>query len=216
MRIKIDSSKCIGTIAGSAFLDKTIFDIWYYKDIELQSGKIYGLVSEYGQGCMYLSYLLGGNVKLEDLQISIDDKNVLQEELKRISWNLEPSKEKYRNNIVKNSIEKAIKMYDCKESFEEIAKEFILTEPRYDRKLCQLSGERWRASAALGFASGKRIFFAPYECSDFYYQMSHCGLFEVLRKLADEGAVIVLPVGSDRFIKNFVDECIYLDRVYTE
>lgn len=54
MRIKIDSSKCAGTIAGSAFLDKTIFDIWYYKDIELQSGKIYGLVSEYGQGCIYL------------------------------------------------------------------------------------------------------------------------------------------------------------------
>lgn len=55
-----------------------------------------------------------------------------------------------------------------------------LTEPRYDRKLLQLSGERWRASAALGYANGKRIFYAPYECTKFYHQMNSSNLFKVV------------------------------------
>ena len=69
------------------------------------------------------------------------------------SWNLEPSNEKYRNAIVKKSIEKALIKNRCVEDFDTIAEKFILTEPRYDRKLFQLSGERWRASAALGYSN---------------------------------------------------------------
>lgn len=89
-----------------------------------------------------------------------------------------------------------------------------MTEPRYDRKLRQLSGERWRASAALGYANGKRIFYAPYECTKFYHQMNSSNLFKVLRYLADKGTIVVLPVESDAFLKTVVDECINLDRVY--
>lgn len=70
--------------------------------------------------------------------------------LEQTSWNLEPSHEKYKNAVVKKSIEKALLKNRCIEEFDKIAEKFILTEPRYDRKLFQLSGERWRASAALG------------------------------------------------------------------
>ena len=59
-----------------------------------------------------------------------------------------------------------------------------------------------------------RIFYAPYECTKFYYSMNLSNLFNVLRYLADKGAIVVLPVGSDAFLKTVVDECIYLDRVY--
>lgn len=37
-------------ITGRANLDKVVCDTWYLKDVELMSGKIYGLVSEYGPG----------------------------------------------------------------------------------------------------------------------------------------------------------------------
>ena len=206
MNIKIDASRVAGLITGSANLDKVVYDTWYLKDVELMSGKIYGLVSEYGQGCMYLSYLLGGKIDFGDLQIFIDGINVSKEDLKSISWNLEPSKEKYKNKTVRKSIEKSIIKNKCSETFEDIVEAFYLDERRHDIKLQYLSGERWRASAALGYVSGKSIFYAPYENTSFYHSMYGSNMFKALRYLADKGTIIVLPVGSDTFIKSVVDE----------
>lgn len=214
LNIRIDTSKVSGIIDGTSLLEKNIIDTWRYKNLEFHSGKIYGIVSEYGQGCMYLSYLLGGNVDFGELQVFADDEPITESYLQGLSWNLEPSYGKYKNKRVKKSIENAIKEYNCKNSFDEIANTFMLTESRYDRKLQHLSGERWRASAALGYAYEKKIFYAPYKTSNFYHQMNNSNLFKVLRFLADNGAIVVLPVGSDAFIKNVVDECIYLDPEY--
>jgi hypothetical protein len=216
VNIKIDASRVAGLITGSANLDKVVYDTWYLKDVELMSGKIYGLVSEYGQGCMYLSYLLGGKIDFGDLQIFIDGINVSKEDLKSISWNLEPSKEKYKNKTVRKSIEKSIIKNKCSDTFEDIVEAFYLDERRHDIKLQYLSGERWRASAALGYVSGKSIFYAPYENTSFYHSMYGSNMFKALRYLADKGTIIVLPVGSDTFIKSVVDECIYLDPVYEQ
>ena len=216
VNIKIDASRVAGLITGSANLDKVVYDTWYLKDVELMSGKIYGLVSEYGQGCMYLSYLLGGKIDFGDLQIFIDGINVSKEDLKSISWNLEPSKEKYRNKTVRKSIEKSIIKNKCSDTFEDIVEAFYLDERRHDIKLQYLSGDRWRASAALGYVSGKSIFYAPYENTSFYHSMYGSNMFKALRYLADKGTIIVLPVGSDTFIKSVVDECIYLDPVYEQ
>lgn len=195
-------------------MDKTIYDCWYYADLTFESGKIYGIISEYGLGCMYLAYLLGGRVDFGNLQIYFNKKKIKKEDLSLISWNLEPSREKYRNKEVKKSIEKMLQKGKCEDSFEKIAEKFILTEPRYSRKLFQLSGERWRASAALGYAAGKQIFYAPYETSQFYYSMSQTGLIKVLRNLTDSGAIVLLPACSDVVLKHIVDECVYLNRAY--
>ena len=49
-------------------------DNWYYSDIVFKTGRSYALVSEYQQGCMYLSYLLGGQIEIKDgLEIYLDD-----------------------------------------------------------------------------------------------------------------------------------------------
>lgn len=210
-KIQIDSSRCVSLIEGAATLDKTVFASWRYEDLSFESGKIYGLISEYEQGCMYVSYLLGGRVDFDDLRIYYNDRKIARKDLSEISWNLEPYYEKYRKCVVKKSIEKALQKSSCTDSFEQIAEKFVLTEPRYDRKLFQLSGERWRASAALGYAMGKQIFYAPYKTSAFYYLVSGGGLVKVLRNLTDAGALVLLPGGSDRVLRHIVDECVYLD-----
>lgn len=210
-RIQIDSSRCVSLIEGAATLDKMVFDYWKYEDLAFESGKIYGLISEYEQGCMYVSYLLGGRVDFDDLRIYYNDREVTNKDLSEMSWNLEPYHEKYNKCTVKKSIEKALQKGVCADSFAQIAEKFGLTEPRYDRKLFQLSGERWRASAALGYASGKQIFYAPYESSSFYYQVSGGGLLKALRNLTGAGALVLLPGSSDRVLKHIVDECVYLD-----
>ena len=43
-------------LEGIAYLDNSVYDCWRFNDQQFESGKIYGLVSEYQQGCMYLSY----------------------------------------------------------------------------------------------------------------------------------------------------------------
>lgn len=198
---------------GVTYLGKDYgYDCLHYCNLRLESGRIYGLISEYGQGCMYLSYLLGGKVDTKELSISVNEKETSRRELEKLSWNLEPSREHYRNAVVIKAIQKAIKKNRLKDSFSDIQNRFFLTQPRQDRKLFQLSGERWRASAALGYVEGKQIFYAPYKTSEFYYQMCQSGLLKALRELTDNGAVVLLPCGSDDFLKHIVDECIYLDR----
>lgn len=200
-------------LAGGTYLGKDYgHDCLFYRNLQLESGRIYGLISEYGQGCMYLSYLLGGRVDTDELKVFVNEKEASRQELEMLSWNLEPSRERYRNAVVIKAIQKAIKKNGLKVSFSDIQQKFCLTPPRQDRKLFQLSGERWRASAALGYVAGKRIFYAPYKTSEFYYQMCQSGLLKALRELTDSGAVVLLPCGSDDFLKHIVDECIYLDR----
>lgn len=216
-KIKLDASDCISVTTGSAFFGREKFpDTWKYSSLEFESGKIYALISEHGEGCMYLSYLLGGRVNLNNcikdgLKIYINSKEALQSDLSSISWNLEPAEEKYKNYIVKKSIEKALVKNNLTETFSEIQKKFILTEARENRKLRYLSSERWRASAALGYAENKKIFFAPYKTSSFYFQMIQCGLVKVLNHLTEKSALIILPAGSDKVIKFIADECVYLD-----
>ena len=211
MKIRIDSSKCNSIIQGYSHFNNGMEDYWYYSDHTFETGKSYGLISEYMQGCMYLSYLIGGKIELKDgLEIYIDDRKTDPAGLDDISWNIEPYYENYKNLVVKKSIEKALKQGFVSDTFEQIAKAFVLTEPRYDRKLSQLSGERWRASAAIGYASGKRIFYGPYKSSNHYSSMNQ--LPEIIRFLTDHDCMVLLPVGSDKYIPECVDECIYIQQ----
>ncbi len=209
--IKIDTSACKSIIAG---YDVELDDTWYYSDQSFESGKIYGLVSEYGQGGMYLSYLLGGRVDFQNVKIYCNDHLLSQNDLNNIAWNLEPYSEAYGKMIVKRSIEKALHRNLSQETFKTVADRFLLTPERYDRKFRWLSSERWRASAAFGYAQNKKVFYAPYQSSNFYYQMCKSGLLKALRGLTDYGGVVILPTGSDEFIKHIADEVIYLDRKY--
>lgn len=209
--IKIDTSSCGSIITAH---DMSLNDTWYYRDLSFESGKIYGLVSEYGQGCEFLSYLLGGRVTFDNVKIIFNGDLISQNDLSEMSWNLEASGESYGNKIVRKSIEKALKNTPNSMEFQDLAERFVLTPERYDRKFNHLSGERWRAAAAFGYAQNKRIYFSPYETSNFYYHMCGSSLLKCLRELTDNGALIVLPSGNDTFIKHIVDEVIYLDRYY--
>ncbi len=44
--------------------------------------------------------------------------------------------------------------------------------------------------------------------------MCHSGLLKVLKELTADGAIVLLPAGSDEFLKHIVDECIYTNREY--
>ena len=110
----------------------------------------------------------------------------------------------------RKSILKALRQNKSKENFSNIKNKFILTSSKAGTKLKHLNGERWQASAALGYVMGRQIFYAPYNTSQFYYHMCQSGLLKALRELTDAGAIVLLPVGSDEFIKYIADLCIYI------
>lgn len=98
-QITIDASACTSLIEGCKYFGERYgVDYWRYSNQQFESGKIYGLISEHQQGCMYLSYLLGGKIDFNDLIISWNGKRIRREDLERTSWNLEPVQEFYRNN----------------------------------------------------------------------------------------------------------------------
>ena len=211
MIVRTDTSKCTHCIQGYSRFNNGMSDYWYYSDHVFKTGRSYALVSEYRQGCMYLSYLLGGQIKIEDgLDIYLNDNRITQDKLNSISWNLEPNYEPYKNLIVRKSIEKALKNGYVEESFEELAESFCLAPERYDCKLSQLSGERWSASAAVGYASGKKVFYAPYNASNFY--SSNARLDQMISYLSSHDCMVLLPVGSDMYLKDHVDQCIYIEQ----
>ena len=72
--IQIDTSACKSIIAGH---DLNLNDTWHYSDQVFESGKIYGIVSEHGQGCEYLSYLLGGRVQFENIKVYCNGSVIL-------------------------------------------------------------------------------------------------------------------------------------------
>lgn len=213
-RIRIDVSECTSLVADIHDFGRYGWDYWRFRDQQFESGKIYGLVSEYGQGCMYLSYLLGGRIDFGDLRIYLNDSEIHRQDLQMLSWNLESMDQSYGKRTVKKSIEDAIRRNGCDVSFAEIQDRFCLTPEQENVKLANLSGERWRASAALGFVEGRKIFYAPYETSDFYYEMCQSTLLKTLKELTNSGALVLLPVGSDDFMKYIADECIYIRRDY--
>ena len=213
--VQIDASHCTSIVEGVAHFGRDYgIDCWRYRNLQCESGKIYGLIGEYGHGCMYLSYLLGGKINFDDLRIYLNGTRIVRSDLERISWNLEPNRQFYGKKVVKKAIESACKKNKLESGFAEIQEKFCLTSKRENMKLKNLSGERWRASAAVGFAEKKKIFYAPYETSTFYYDMCGSTLLKALRELTDKGAMVVLPAGSDDFLKYIADECIFLKRDY--
>lgn len=210
-RITIDTSACTSIITG---YDVKLDDVWYYSDQTFESGKIYGIVSEYGQGCAYLSYLLGGKIDFENVKIYFNNSLIQRNDLIDISWNLEPSCEPYGKKQVRKSIERALRENFDDVSFQTVADRFLLTPERYDRKYIQLSGERWRASSAYGYAQKRKVYFAPYKPSIFYYQMCQSSLLKALRELTKANALVILPTGSDEFVKHIADDVIYVNPKY--
>lgn len=186
-----------------------VFDVFMHKDIHFDSGKTYGLIGEYMQGNIFVSYLLGGQVRHQGLILLKNGKCITKDELNNISWCTEPIGTKNENLIVGKAIKKALKQEFVKDSFDEIKELFMLTEDRLGNRLKCLSGERWRASMAIGYCLGKKIFYAPYETSMFYKNVF--GLKQCFQKLKVEECIIILPTSSSNIMKNVADECIVVD-----
>lgn len=189
----------------------------------LTSGMIYVIVGDFGNGGWALSYLLAGKGLLLELNndlFKINGVIATQKSLQNIACYIGEgvaeapfkTRKAYPNKIIRKflgiktvaqRIEEGINQSGSKYKLNEIANLFDLTgiaenderNGRIHRPLEYQSNEVWRASMAIGFAFGKKLFCCPWMQGGLY---SNYIIGEYNRKyiqiLKEHNAIVLIPV----------------------
>lgn len=195
----------------------TVQDCLQKRDFEFSMGHLYGIVGEFGEGGVALSCGITGNTGYYEGKIYIDDIEKTMKDVVDISWYiggdlhlnernvLFHKKPQIYKNTIKEQIEYGINCGKTEESFFAIQNMFSVSSERVGRNINFVSGERWKASAAIGYANGKSIFCYPWmntrDIEQFGEQMS-----KTVKCLLDAGKVVIIPTTKeDNVYKIFSD-----------
>lgn len=168
---------------------------------------IYIFEGECATGGWALSTILSGKDKLIQGQIRIDDKIVCNKELQKYGCYVgeDAGLKKWFGLVdmsVLEQIEYGIKnKLSYSNSVEEIKRIFKLSDERIKRKIKYFSGERWKASMAIGYALGKRIYCFPWMNSKLILQLENC-LKTCCQPLLESDATIIIPTTSHQVLKS--------------
>lgn len=187
------------------------------KNFEFSMGNLYGIIGEFGEGGAALSCGMTGNTGFYEGKIYIDgiERNI--KDIVDISWYIGNDLYNYRTNIFlcnksrinKNTIKKQIEYgISCKKTntdFLTIQKMFNISVERVDRNIKFVGYERWKASAAIGYANGKKIFCYPWMNSKDIIQFKE-QLSYIAKVLLDAGCVVIIPTTKEENIKMISDK----------
>jgi len=176
-------------------------------------GKIYCINSNLGDGGWGISWAISGQFKLTKGQIKLDNKILSFKELQKLSWGVGLDGEAFsffENKTTRNLINKGLTRNDNFTTVEQIAKNFMLTNERLDNNFKFLSGERWRASIAIGFANKKKIYCFPWIKPEILIMYKDLWFKNILEYLKKENYLIIIPTINRDIIKDMFDEAINL------
>lgn len=172
--------------------------------LEFEQGNLYGIIGEFGNGGAALSCGITGNTNYYEGQIFIDDKETSIEYLAKNSWYVGNdlyssnskkfwgSKLRITKNTIKEQIEYGIQKNNHVLDFCAVQNLFNLSNERVNRNIDYVSGERWKASVAIGFANGRSIFCYPWFNSrdiDHLEEQLTC----TITSLLDFGCIVIIP-----------------------
>jgi ABC-type glutathione transport system ATPase component len=195
-------------------------------------GNIYGIVGEFGSGGWALSYILSGRKKLaEDTRIKINGHITDSKGLLSISCYIGDKQVKepncrylkciHKKWTILEQIKRGIKKSGCKYSAEDIVSIFQLSDidhpnGRVHKTLEYISNERWRATMAIGFANGKRIFCCPLLFPSYLHYIVGKAMIPILNFLRSNGVIVIIPVTKFDYIKHITDKVVYLNNIGEE
>jgi ABC-type oligopeptide transport system ATPase subunit len=173
-------------------------------DFEFYAGNLYGIIAEFGSGGAALSCCLTGNAKFYEGKIYIDDREETISSIVKNSWyvgyDLYGSRTPFRRKTIKEQIKAGIQATHCKLNADTIQNMFCVSNERVGRSIKKVSGERWKASIAIGYAYGKKIYCYPWMNSR---DVEH--LKEQMKKnievLTNNKCIVILPTTSEENIK---------------
>ena len=186
------------------------------KEFVFERGKIYGIIGEYGEGGEMVSALISGRVPIKEEEFYCDDIKVDYAKIQDISWYV--GKSEYTKGLITREISvrkaliNAVKKYQRYSSIDEIIEDFHLRLDRIDYGLSKYSGEKWRASLAIGYACRKEVYcFSWLNTACFSSILLSSGVFRFFKRLKEEGCIIILPTSRKENVAGLVDEVIEID-----
>jgi hypothetical protein len=180
---------------------------------EITFGKSYLLHAKPNRGAWGLSWLISGIVKPWVGQILLNGKDYPAEQRRQDSWCVRYEEIKrwgWLRQSVHAQIQYALKHNPnpILKTEQEIIQHFWLTPERLPRYLTQYSHEGWRASCAIGFALGKKIFCFPY--LDYLSRdFKDLWLKDMLDFLTSHGALVLVPAFYDWETVGLCDEVVW-------
>lgn len=188
----------------------TMRDTIGHFNYQLRSG-VYVIEGECGTGGWALSTVLAGKNKLTQGEIIINNQNVSNNLLKTYSCYVgEDAGLKKFLGLISMSVAEQIEYgitngLSFENDVEDIKKNFGLSNERFNRKINQVSGERWRASMAIGYAMGKFIYCFPWMNSKFIIHLDDC-LKKCMPYLLEINAIIIIPTTKHQAIDNIIEK----------
>jgi ABC-type multidrug transport system ATPase subunit len=184
-------------------------------------GRSYLLASSPGTGAEALSFLVGGRLQPHSGTIKRNGVEYTQADRKRDAWIIWLDQINrfgvWNNQTVGWQIRHGLRTFNngVFHTEAEVIERFLLTEERYNRSLRQLSHERWRASCAIGFVHGKRIFCFPHinqyehQFIEHYFDAYLKGMIDLLR---DCGALVLIPAILTPLADKLCDEVVLINK----
>lgn len=164
-------------------------------------------------GSFGINCLMSGRCRFYGSKVLLDGKEITKRELYNISCLIGVPPEHCSRTTVRRLIERGInKNGDSGLTYQQISEKFLLTPERTDRRVAYQGNERFRASIAIGYASGKHIYctaFIDSEQWDKYYSIV---LRPYLLTLRDEGMTVLLATDDAKCVKDIADKIYYLDK----
>ena len=149
------------------FRHGTVVDNLAFNNFEFHVGKFYGIVGEFGDGGEALSYGMAGKADICKGEVYVDDRKSSLEFLFQNSWYIGsdlkvPKWYPKKKKTIKWQIAYGARKFKQEHDADTIQRLFRVSDERVNRNINFVSGERWKASAAIGFANGRRIFCYPW------------------------------------------------------
>lgn len=192
---------------------------WEYikdKKYEFSGGKIYGLLSEIGEGGNAISYILSGREKIKCEKLFISNNDIQKEyvENKRCQegWLVGEGIGKhgaFNEKTIVNQIKTALKVSKSKYTASEIIDLFELSYDRINNKFSHMSWEGWRASVAIGFAMDKYVYCFPWKEKAYLKNIVlNTGFSFYINILKAEEKIVLIPSNDRKLLELFCDEVI--------
>ena len=177
---------------------------------EFHIGNLYGIIGEFGCGGASLSCGMTGNIDYDEGKVYIDDQESPLEHVIENSWYVGMDLDNRKRFIkkrqtVRQQIEYGVHNTEQGGDAKRIQDIFRISEERIDRNIKYVSGERWKASAAIGYANGRRIFCYPWMNSRDVELLKE-QLSYVVDYLIHSDCIVIFPTTKEDNIKKICSE----------
>ncbi|MWC29494.1 hypothetical protein [Paenibacillus sp. MMS18-CY102] len=157
--------------------------------------------------------MLSGRTMNYKGEIMMNDQLIKTEMLREMGWYIGEGVEERRSFFGKAKGKTITEQLQVNQNKQYISKQlieiFALSPSRLDREMKYISNERWNASAAIGLASGKRIFCFPW-LDDSVNEIIRARLQLCSNVLKKNNCILIIPIQSESIVEGFADEIIYL------